>query len=96
MCPTSNLATRAVASLDEHPLPALVAAGVPVSISSDDPPMFSTDLNREYAVAADLLGLDHAGIADLALAAVRQSFAPDDVQDPADRRDRRLPGRLRR
>ncbi len=80
VCPTSNLATRAVASLDDHPLPALVAAGVPVSISSDDPPMFSTDLNREYAVAADLLGLDHAGIADLALAAVRQSFAPNEVK----------------
>lgn len=80
VCPTSNLATRAVARIEEHPLPALVAAGVPVSISSDDPPMFSTDLNREYAVAADLLGLDHAGIADLALAAIRQSFAPDDVK----------------
>ena len=80
VCPTSNLATRAVATLAEHPLPALVAAGVPVSISSDDPPMFSTDLNREYAVAADLLGLDHAGIADLALAAIDQSFAPEDVR----------------
>ncbi|MGI8458458.1 MAG: adenosine deaminase [Propionibacteriaceae bacterium] len=78
--PTSNLATRAVATFAEHPLPALVAAGVPVSINSDDPPMFSTDLNREYAVAADLLGLDVAGIAELARAGVRQSFAPDDVK----------------
>lgn len=80
VCPTSNLATRAVTRIEDHPLPALVTAGVPVSISSDDPPMFSTDLNREYSVAAELLGLDHAGIADLALAAVRQSFAPDDVK----------------
>ncbi|MEP6980403.1 MAG: adenosine deaminase, partial [Nakamurella sp.] len=80
VCPTSNLATRAVARIEDHPLPALVAAGVQVSISSDDPPMFSTDLNHEYSVAADLLGLDYAGIADLALAAVRQSFAPDDVK----------------
>ncbi len=80
ICPTSNLATRAVSRIEDHPLPALVAAGVPVSISSDDPPMFSTDLNREYAVAADLLALDHRGIADLALAAIGQSFAPDDVK----------------
>ncbi len=80
VCPTSNLATRAVPDLAAHPLPALVAAGVPVSIGSDDPPMFSTDLNREYAVAAELLDLDPAGIADLALAAVEQSFAPDDVR----------------
>jgi aminodeoxyfutalosine deaminase len=80
VCPTSNLATRAVARMEEHPLPALVAAGVPVSIASDDPPMFSTDLNREYALAADLLGLNTTGIAELALAAVRQSFAPEDVR----------------
>jgi adenosine deaminase/aminodeoxyfutalosine deaminase len=78
ICPTSNLRTRSVASLAEHPLPELVAAGVPVSINSDDPPMFSTDLLREYAVAADLLHLDAAGVADLARAGVRQSFAAND------------------
>jgi adenosine deaminase len=72
--PTSNVRTRSVASLAEHPLPALVAAGVPVTINSDDPPMFATTLNQEYAVAAELLGLDAAGVADLARAAVRHSF----------------------
>lgn len=80
ICPTSNLRTRSVASLAEHPLPAFVAAGVPVSVNSDDPPMFSTDLLREYAVAADLLQLDAAGVADLARGAVRQSFAEDGVK----------------
>ena len=77
VCPTSNVCTRAVASLAEHPLPALVAAGVPVSINSDDPSMFSTTINGEYAVAAELLGLDEAGVAELARAAVRQSFLAD-------------------
>jgi aminodeoxyfutalosine deaminase len=80
VCPSSNVATRAVPSLADHPLPAFVAAGVPVTINSDDPPMFGTTLNREYAVAADLLGLDTAGVADLARAAVHASFAPDDVR----------------
>ena len=79
VCPSSNLATGAVASLEEHPLPAFVAAGVPVTINSDDPPMFGTDLNTEYAVAADLLGLDRVGVADLARAAVRASYAPQDL-----------------
>jgi len=74
VCPTSNVCTRSVASLAEHPLPALVGAGVPVSINSDDPPMFSTTLNREYAVAAQLLDLDAAGVAELSRAAVRASF----------------------
>jgi adenosine deaminase len=77
ICPTSNVCTRSVPSLAEHPLPALVAAGVPVSINSDDPPMFSTSLNHEYAVAARLLGLDETGVAELARQAVRQSFADE-------------------
>ena len=50
---------------------------MPVSINSDDPPMFSTTLNHEYETAAELLGLEQAGIADLARAAVRQSFLDD-------------------
>ena len=80
VCPTSNVCTRSVPSLEEHPLPLLVAAGVPVTINSDDPPMFSTTLNQEYQVAADLLGLDESGLADLARASVTASFAPDDVK----------------
>ncbi len=78
VCPTSNVRTRAVPSLDEHPLPALVSAGVPVTINSDDPPMFGTTLEEEYAVAARLLGLGADGVADLARAAVRASFMPMD------------------
>jgi len=76
VCPTSNVRTRAVASIDQHPLPALIAAGVPVTINSDDPPMFGTTLEEEYAVAARLLGLDAAGVAGLARAAVHASFLP--------------------
>ena len=77
VCPTSNVRTRSVPSLAEHPLPQLVAAGVPVTINSDDPPMFATTLNTEYAVAAELLDLDAVGVADLARAAVRASFLDD-------------------
>ncbi|MGH8962219.1 MAG: adenosine deaminase [Jatrophihabitantaceae bacterium] len=77
VCPTSNVCTRSVPSLAEHPLPALVDAGVTVTINSDDPPMFSTTLNNEYAVAAALLGLDRAGLAELARAGVRASFLDD-------------------
>lgn len=76
VCPTSNVALGVVPTLAEHPLPRLVAAGVPVTVNTDDPPMFGTDLDREYAVAAGLLGLDEAGLVDLARAAVDGSFAP--------------------
>ncbi|WP_129311736.1 adenosine deaminase [Streptomyces sp. L2] len=74
VCPTSNIATRAVRTLDEHPLKEFAAAGVLVTVNSDDPPMFGTDLNNEYAVAARLLDLDERGLADLAKNAVEASF----------------------
>ncbi|MBE7323726.1 adenosine deaminase [Nocardioides sp. Y6] len=77
VCPSSNVATRAVGSLAEHPLATFRDAAVVVTINSDDPPMFGTTLNAEYEIAADLLGLDERGVADLALAAVDASFAPD-------------------
>jgi aminodeoxyfutalosine deaminase len=54
VCPTSNLRTRVVGSLAEHPLPRLRAAGVLCSINTDDPAMFGTDLGREHQLAAGL------------------------------------------
>jgi len=55
--PVSNVRTGAVASLADHPLPALVSAGVRCSISTDDPAMFDTDLTGEYE-AARSIGID--------------------------------------
>ena len=80
VCPTSNIATRAVDRMEDPPLRTFVDAGVTVTINSDDPPMFSTTLNHDYEVAAELLELDEAGVADLARAAIDASFAPDDVK----------------
>ncbi|MBJ7904603.1 adenosine deaminase [Streptomyces sp. DSM 110735] len=74
VCPTSNIATRAVRTLEEHPIKHFVDAGVLVTVNSDDPPMFGTDLNNEYAVAARLLDLDERGVAELAKNAVEASF----------------------
>ena len=74
VCPTSNIATGAVATLEEHPVREMVRAGAFVTINSDDPPMFATRLNREYEIAADLLDLDADGVAELAGAAVRASY----------------------
>lgn len=80
VCPSSNIATRAVATLEEHPIGVFRDAGVTVTVNSDDPPMFNTTLNREYEIAAELLGLDESGVADLARTAVRASFADEAVK----------------
>jgi aminodeoxyfutalosine deaminase len=63
VCPISNVRTRAVPSLDSHPLPQLVDAGVICTVSTDDPAMFGTDLSAEYAAAA-ALGLEVGSLYD--------------------------------
>jgi aminodeoxyfutalosine deaminase len=80
VCPSSNIATKAVAALEEHPIAAFRDAGVTITVNSDDPSMFGTSLNQEYEIAARLLDLDADGIADLARAAVRASFAEPEAK----------------
>lgn len=77
VCPTSNICTRAVATLAEHPFGVLREAGVRVTLNTDDPGMFDTDLDREYLVAHRVFGLGPAELAELAREAVRCSFAPE-------------------
>ncbi len=65
--PVSNVRTGAVAALEEHPLPAMLAAGVRCSISSDDPVLMDTDLTENCAVAV-ALGHTPRGMYEHALA----------------------------
>jgi aminodeoxyfutalosine deaminase len=81
VCLTSNVALRVVPDLDHHPIRELVSSGVTVTINTDDPPMFGTDLNTEYAIAARLLDLDARGLTELAIAAVDASFASPRTKD---------------
>ena len=60
VCISSNVRTGAVASLSEHPVRRLFDAGVPITLNTDDPPMFGTTLEREYQVAAEQFGFNEA------------------------------------
>lgn len=71
--PTSNVRTNAVTAIEEHPLPRMIEAGLLVTLNSDDPPMFGTDLTHEYA-AAHRMGLDGAALAGLARNGVQAAF----------------------
>ncbi|MET0133192.1 MAG: adenosine deaminase [Kibdelosporangium sp.] len=78
--PTSNIRTRAVGAIEDHPLPRFVAAGVPVVLGTDDPGMFRTTLNQEYMLCHEVFGYDRAQLADLARDGVHASFASDEVK----------------
>jgi adenosine deaminase len=75
VCPTSNVMTRSVASLEDHPLGALLDAGLRCSLASDDPSMFHSFIADEYEVCRRVLGFDDERIATLARNGVRASFA---------------------
>ncbi len=81
VCPTSNAMLGAVPSLDKHPLPRLLAAGVPCSINADDPTLFGTDLLAEYTVARDVLGLTDEQLAACARTSLLSCDAPTDGVD---------------
>jgi adenosine deaminase len=81
VCPTSNVATRVVESLDVHPLPRLMAAGLHVTLNSDDPAMFASPVLGEYEVGRRVFGLPDQTLAALARAGVAASYAPDDLTD---------------
>jgi aminodeoxyfutalosine deaminase len=78
VCPTSNLRLGVYPNLAEHPLPRLYAAGVPLTINSDDPPLFNTTLNQEVALLADPFAFDLDTINAILLNGVRQSFLPEE------------------
>jgi adenosine deaminase len=80
VCPTSNVALGAYPSYAEHPFPLLRAAGVEVTLGSDDPPYWETSIGGEYAVAAREWGLDDAALAGITVTALRAAFAPDGLR----------------
>jgi adenosine deaminase/aminodeoxyfutalosine deaminase len=76
LCPTSNVRTGAVATLDEHPLRRLYDAGVPLTLNSDDPPMFGTTLLNEYRVAAAQFGFTPEQLRRIARHGFLHAFDP--------------------
>jgi adenosine deaminase len=74
-CPTSNVALGVFPSYAAHPLPALRAAGVRVTLGSDDPPYFGASVGGEYAVARAEFGLGDADLRAVTRTALEASFA---------------------
>jgi aminodeoxyfutalosine deaminase len=83
ICPTSNLRTGALArhlgrpgaNLADHPLPELFRAGIPLSVSTDDPAMFDTSLTREFTTL-EQMGLREQEIMRIAEGAFLGAFLP--------------------
>jgi aminodeoxyfutalosine deaminase len=75
VCLTSNTFLTVYRDLKAHPLMTMLAAGVPVTLGTDDPPFFGTDLSREYGLAHSELGLPLATLWQLDLNGLRYGLA---------------------
>ena len=77
-CPGSNVATAAVARLEEHPIRRFLDAGVVVSVGTDDPAMFGLTLAGEFAALQSRLGFTDADVRRLMLNAVDSCWLPEE------------------
>ena len=81
VCPTSNYQSGVVTGLHLHPLPAMIAAGLNVTVNTDDPGISQITLSDEYEVCCEQLGLAMSALKTLILNAARASFLSEVEQD---------------
>jgi aminodeoxyfutalosine deaminase len=74
VCPTSNVCLGVVPDLQSHPFHQLYRSGLALSVNSDDPAFFNTNLTMEFLRLHQTFGYSPAELAGLSLAALRQSF----------------------
>ncbi len=78
VCVTSNYQTGVVPSIEAHPLPQMVQAGLSVTINTDDPGISRITLTDEYRVALEVMGMPTAALVNCILAAALGSFQTPD------------------
>lgn len=77
MCPTSNLRTGVVQSPESHPIRDFFEKGINVTVNTDDPSMFNTDMNNEYSLLHRQLNFTFSELFRLTLNALDSSFIPE-------------------
>ncbi|MGD9781744.1 MAG: adenosine deaminase [Kiritimatiellia bacterium] len=80
LCPTSNVLTKSIASIEAYPIRQIRAAGVRTCVNADDPGVFDYDLNHEYGLLARLHGLAEADFKAMNRDALESSFLPEDAK----------------
>jgi adenosine deaminase len=79
-CPTSNVVLGVYPSYEAHPLPQLRAAGVRVTLGSDDPPYFGATIAGEYDVCEERMGFSEAQLLDVTRTAIDAAFCDESLR----------------
>lgn len=80
MCPTSNLQTKAIDSLEMYPLKEFMDRGIPVSLHTDNRTVSGTTLNDEFELAKCKLGLSDEELCQCTRNAIETAFASEEVK----------------
>ncbi|MEP1206949.1 MAG: adenosine deaminase [Rhizobiaceae bacterium] len=80
VCPASNIALGIFADYDRHPLRQLYDAGVRVTLNSDDPPFFHSNLGNEYEIATKHFGFDRRMLDQCTRNALNAAFVDDETR----------------
>lgn len=81
LCPTSNLNTRVVDSLQEYPLKKLLDAGVRITINTDNLTVSDTNLKKEWQQMISLFSLSEEDVKRMHFYAIDASFADENVKN---------------
>jgi adenosine deaminase len=79
-CPTSNVVLGIYPSYEEHPLPTLSAAGVKVTLGSDDPPYFAASIGGEYELCRRYFGFGDDELTAITRTAVEAAFCDETLK----------------
>src|SRR2546421_8117528 len=77
MCPTSNVRTAAIPNLAAHPFRQFYELGIPITVNSDDPLPFFTNIEREYRLLVEEFGFTRDELRQITLNAARTAFLPE-------------------
>jgi adenine deaminase len=81
VCPLSNYRLQGVSDMSQHPLRAMLDAGVVATVNSDDPAYFGGYVLDNYIAVRDALGLSRDEIVTLARNSISASFLDDVAKD---------------
>ena len=78
ICPGSNVSLGVYSDYSEHPFPLLKRAGCKVTLNSDDPPYFDTNIGKEYGKAQKYFGLSNTDLLEVTRTAIDAAFVEDE------------------
>jgi aminodeoxyfutalosine deaminase len=80
VCPTSNVLLNVCESIEKHPIRDLLDAGLRITLNTDDPGMFATDITTELALVHQHHQVSLADLHSMQLAALHVSYASPSVR----------------